>query len=375
MSILILAIASDAGDDLVRHAAFFTRFCDHGSVAEGNCWCKGGPAAAAIGDGSWLWSELVGSPCPAQPNDRCDCENCGGVANSCPHEGCWQCEGVNAPQCNPSDALKRCEVSVHGTHGMEKFYLTEVCPSSHPCNRCKEKRLQRCANWSPMAVDICGTNWGNVFEKTRAEAQGFVTLSCYPNAYNGEAQGVAVDALKAEADADGAGQCVSRMEGDVNHASCEEWCSTSNAADHCKWCKCRGCSRMAGACADIISKSEAEVKKRAALRERCGGAWDCLTWCNIGNCGDCRCAGCERCGPEPPLATPLLTPKTISPHKGIVPPAASVNAALKAQPAGCHGWCIAGGAEDPDVVCRSSKCQACPLCAPLRGATSAAVSL
>ena len=57
---------------LARHAAVFTTFCDTGSVADGNCYCKGGSATAAIGDGSWLWSELVGAPCAAQPDDRCE---------------------------------------------------------------------------------------------------------------------------------------------------------------------------------------------------------------------------------------------------------------------------------------------------------------
>ena len=37
-----------------RHRATFTKFCDKGQVASGDCWCKGGPVAAAIGDGSWL---------------------------------------------------------------------------------------------------------------------------------------------------------------------------------------------------------------------------------------------------------------------------------------------------------------------------------
>ena len=42
-----------------RHRATFTKFCDKGQVASGDCWCKGGPVAAAIGDGSWLWQALV----------------------------------------------------------------------------------------------------------------------------------------------------------------------------------------------------------------------------------------------------------------------------------------------------------------------------
>ena len=65
-----------------------------------------------------------------KPNDRCDCSSCGGSKDGCPHEGCWQCDGINAPQCNAGDDLKRCEVEVHGTHGAEKYYITEVCPGA-----------------------------------------------------------------------------------------------------------------------------------------------------------------------------------------------------------------------------------------------------
>lgn len=125
------AAAPSTGQDLARHESTFTKFCDKGTVEDGSCWCKGGAATAAIGDGSWLWSELVGMPCEAQPNDRCDCAD----DTHCPHEGFWQCTGVNAPQCNPTEELKRCEVTVHGSHGAEKFYLTEVCPSTHPVSR------------------------------------------------------------------------------------------------------------------------------------------------------------------------------------------------------------------------------------------------
>jgi len=143
----------------------------------------------AIGDGSWLWHELVGPPCPPQPADRCDCSSCGGGVDDCPHEGCWQCQGVNAPWCNPNDELKRCEVTVHGTRGAEKYYITEVCPSAHPCNRCKDARLQRCAARAPLAIDVCGMTWAHVFEPTQSEAAGYVTLSCFPGKYDGEAEG------------------------------------------------------------------------------------------------------------------------------------------------------------------------------------------
>ena len=156
-----LALLSSLAGSLARHEAVFTVFCDTGSVAGGDCWCKGGSAVAALGDGSWLWHELVGAPCEKQPSDRCDCTSCGGSADDCPHatpEGqggdCWQCQAVNPPQCNPSEALKRCEVTVHGTHGAEKYYPTEVCPSQHPCNRCKPTKLQACAAWALSLIHI-----------------------------------------------------------------------------------------------------------------------------------------------------------------------------------------------------------------------------
>ena len=176
LSLLSSALGRSAlSDRLARHEAVFTTFCDTGTVEGGDCWCQGGSAVAAIGDGSWLWFELVGEPCAAEPDDRCDCESCGGTSIDCPHEGCWQCQGVNSPKCNPSEALKRCEVTVHGTHGAEKYYPTEVCPAAHPCNRCKEARLQRCAAWAPLAIDLCGTTWANVFEAHKSEAQGYTT--------------------------------------------------------------------------------------------------------------------------------------------------------------------------------------------------------
>ena len=275
--------------EMARHAAVFTTFCDTGSIEAGSCWCKGGSATAAIGDGSWLWRELMGEPCAALPDDRCDCTSCGGSRDDCPHgprvvggSSCWQCQGVNAPQCNPPDSLKRCEVSVHGTHGVEKYYITEVCPSAHPCNRCKEASLQRCAQRHPLAIDLCGTTWGNVFERSRAEADGFVTLSCYPDEYVGEE--VEQAAVEAEEESEAAARCESHMAGDVPHATCEPWCSVQSAADHCQWCKCRGCAQLADACAAVVKEMASEQAKRAALFSSCGRRLDCLSWCNMGNC-------------------------------------------------------------------------------------------
>ena len=260
-------------DTLFRHAATFTTFCDTGSVQGGDCWCKGGSATAAIGDGSWLWHKLVGQPCAAQPDDHCDCTSCGGLTEDCPHDGCWQCQGVNPPQCNPNDDMKRCEVTVHGTRGAEKYYITEVCPSAHPCNRCKDDTLQRCAAWSPLAIDVCGTTWSHVFETSRSEAVGYVTLSCHPNAYEGEQEYMSTATLTQAT-------CYSKREGDASEEKCEDWCSPDSATDHCQWCKCRGCESMKevsasfGSCqqdsaiTDAMSPLGFNVPRRARLSWR-----------------------------------------------------------------------------------------------------------
>ena len=344
-------------DKLVRHEATFTTFCDTGSVAGGDCLCKGGSATAAIGDGSWLWHELVGEPCPAQPDDRCDCTSCGGQADDCPHEGCWQCQGVNAPWCNPSDELKRCEVSVHGTRGAEKYYITEVCPSAHPCNRCKEMRLQRCAARAPLAIDICGTTWSHVFETSRSEADGFVTLSCYPTAYGGETEATAAVSAKQQ------GTCYSTQVGDVSEETCEDWCSVASAQDHCQWCKCRGCEAMRDACKSVVAEIEEEATKTASFLSKCSRSLDCKSWCNIGNCRQCPCAACERCGltgSQSAAHSPVAAaPPPPSPIVRNIVPATSWQQSSVA----CHGWCVEGAKDDKDTICKSSKCQACSMCA------------
>ena len=119
---------------------------------------------------------------------------------------------IPSPTC-PRDISRP---QVHGTHGAEKYYLTEVCPSAHPCNRCKEQKLQRCAAWSPLAVDLCGTTWALVFEKSRSEAHGTVTISCYPgDAPSAAGQAAAEGAgLAGEGTDEDDGQCFSKMEGD-----------------------------------------------------------------------------------------------------------------------------------------------------------------
>lgn len=117
---------------------------------------------------------------------------------------------------------------------MHADYITEVCPSAHPCNRCKETQLQRCAAWSPLAIDVCGTTWQNVFDVSRSEARGYVTLSCYPHEYNGggspQQKGQQLEG-GGGAGSEGAtgAECYSEMPDDTKQPACEDWCSAECA--------------------------------------------------------------------------------------------------------------------------------------------------
>ena len=142
---------------------------------------------------------------------------------------------------------------------------------------------------------------------------------------------------------------------------------------------------------------DSQRTQRLALLSSCGTRLDCKSWCNIGNCYQCPCAACERCGPTDtqtlsasalPSASALqeVAPSTSSSElrgepraqptavvastgervSGRPSPAdkgdGTANGRKEDQPAACHGWCIAGGEEDADVVCQSSKCNSCPVC-------------
>lgn len=221
-------------------------------------------------------------------------------------------------------------------------------------------------------MDLCGTTWPRVFGPGRGEAAGFVTLSCYPHAYSGK-----LDAPREDLQEDAS--CESTMKGDVRQATCEDWCSVASAKDHCRWCKCRACPEMASICAAVVSEVEKQQKVRAAFFARCGRQLDCKSWCNSGNCDNCVCAACERCGPPPPKRIVDATlPAKPSNDDANLPQQARHNQTQPshAQPvsAACHGWCLVGGKEDPDVVCKSSKCWACPLCEGHRAAAGGEVS-
>ena len=213
--------------------------------------------------------------------------------------------------------------------------------------------------------------WAHVFEPTQSEAAGYVTLSCFPGKYDGEAEGGQA-ALVATPSRDQA-TCYSKQQGDVQYPKCEEWCSPQSANDHCRWCKCRGCESMRTACADILHALEAEAAAATAFLSTCGRQLDCKSWCNAGNCVQCPCAACERCGHSaliagqlqpsatttstapPPSIRPMVSSRS-QPTRNIVPASSSREAIA------CHGWCIEGAKDDPNAVCRSSKCLACSFC-------------
>ena len=44
------------------------------------------------------------------------------------------------------------------------------------------------------------------------------------------------------------GYCDSAHPKDINEASCAGWCTAERVAEHCSWCYCRGCQRLADAC-------------------------------------------------------------------------------------------------------------------------------
>jgi len=266
---------------LARHVATFTKFCDTGSVAGGDCWCQGGADSVAIGDGSWLWQAFSpdGGPCEARAGDRCDCESCGGEADSCPGAAaapdCWQCQGVLPPQCNVPPLLERCEVTLLGAvhnHNVT-LYVNEVCPAAHPCNRCKPRAQQRCAEYEPLHMDVCASSWAAAFGDTPQEATAtWVTLSCFPH----ERPDAAI--ASCESDAAVVGPY------DLPFATCDAWCDEAFAGDHCQHCRCRGCEHLR---CDEYTACSSSIAGDTPY-EGCEG------WCSTdpAMCSVCKCRGC-----------------------------------------------------------------------------------
>ena len=128
----------------------------------------------------------------------------------------------------------------------------------------------QCAQWSPLAIDLCGTTWGHVFDTRKSEAQGHVTLSCYPHAFSADA-GAAAPSTRQKApsaqqrsSADAEPSCHTSMPDDVDDLACETWCDAAQAMEHCKWCKCRGCHWSKDACAAELAEAATVTAQRAA---------------------------------------------------------------------------------------------------------------
>ena len=94
----------------------------------------------------------------------------------------------------------------------------------------------------------------------------------------------------------GGPSCESGIEGDVKVAACEEWCDPEMADDHCRMCKCHGCSMCAGVSLDAmrLESERAELLKDA--HHVLHPDYDALSWpvagklvyvaCDEGHAGD-----------------------------------------------------------------------------------------
>ena len=87
-------------------------------------------------------------------------------------------------------------------------------------------------------------------------------------------------------------------------------------------------------------------------------------------CPQCPCAACERCGlAARVVSTAALAPVLTAPigqlasESSMSKPVRNIRPSTSYEPLACHGWCIEGEKEDHNIVCKSSKCQACTFCA------------
>ena len=190
----------------------------------------------------------------------------------------------------------------------------------------------------------------------------------------------------AQAADDGAfvGACTSDKEGDLGHEACYGWCSASQAADHCPWCKCKGCVWCAsngGAsdalsagptqecqssiaddvsyedCQDFCSVSAKETHCQSCKCRACGFCDDtctsafeddgheetCEPWCSTDyfgeHCQRCKCKGCAFCKDGPPCSSDVPDDSSF---------------------AMCEPFCDAGFASSHCGMC---KCRSCDFCA------------
>ena len=95
------------------------------------------------------------------------------------------------------------------------------------------------------------------------------------------------------------GACTSDKEGDLGHEACYGWCSASQAADHCPWCKCKGCVWCAsnGGTGDALSAGPTQECQSAIADDV--SYEDCQDFCSVAaketHCQMCKCRACGFC--------------------------------------------------------------------------------
>ena len=143
--------------------------------------------------------------------------------------------------------------------------------------------------------------------------------------------------------------CTSSLAGDVGLSSCYGWCEAAQAADHCKWCMCSGCSWCtasrggpgAGQLAGVsVAAGAAEVSTGVCSSEFSDDVAyrDCQDFCAAESyethCALCKCKACSFCS-------------------------CSSEFADDSDEQQCQSWC---SAEFYDDHCKRCKCKGCGFC-------------
>ena len=93
--------------------------------------------------------------------------------------------------------------------------------------------------------------------------------------------------------------CPSDEDGDTDYEACFGWCSASQAADHCPWCKCKGCGWCAskGGASDALSTGPTQECQSAIADDV--SYEDCQDFCSVSakdtHCQSCKCRACGFC--------------------------------------------------------------------------------
>lgn len=109
--------------------------------------------------------------------------------------------------------------------------------------------------------------------------------------------------------------CTSSHDGDSTTEGCFGWCMEAYQADHCTYCKCKGCHFCkAGAAADVSAATSTSMTAlgqatRSSDVEGDSSSKDCQPFCNAAfsndHCHMCKCKACECaqiCAGSEPLA-------------------------------------------------------------------------